>query len=129
LRAIIGYILSLAAASWQLALVDQTKTNSPFAIELGLVMFVTAIFTFIPWLICISIGSAWRLRNPFYYVGFALLVQVGIIFMLDGPNGLRLVLYDTHFLLDGAVAGFVYWLVAGRLAGRDIVTSDDGRKA
>ena len=64
-RIVVGYIVCLAVASWRLALVDQTKTLNPIIVELSMVMLIIAIFTFVPWLICVLIGISWRLRNRF----------------------------------------------------------------
>ncbi len=121
LRVIIGYIVCLAAASWRLALIDQTKTHASFMIELGLGMALTAIFTVVPWLICVLIGAAWRIRNPFYYIGFALLTQVAIFATLDHLfDPLHNARYYIPWLFDGATGGFVYWAIAGRFAGKDV---------
>jgi hypothetical protein len=84
------------------------------------VILLAQAFTILPALVTVLIGEIARIRSVYYYVvcgGLAavsapLLARVG----MDGPFVLPAVPIWQVFATGGFIAGFVYWLLAGRKA-------------
>lgn len=101
----------------------------PGGFVIGLLQVATISVAAAPLLIAALIGEVARLRSVVWYMGATSVIAAAVPFsgriareaMRFGdpdPGSVRsrLVLL---FFLTGCVAGFVYWLIAGRGAGRD----------
>lgn len=87
---------------------------------IGTIMFATALgpaLTLVPALAAVVVGEVARIRSAIYYVltgGFAVLAIPYLYETGDGISGAVNPQYVVLFLASGFIAGFMYWLVAGR---------------
>ena len=85
-------------------------------------------FAFLPWLVAVVVGEGFGLRSVFYW--FAVGGGTGAAaYGLDRIDA-DLAVSDPGMgvaLAAGFVGGFVYWLVAGRLAGAGFARSRGGQ--
>ncbi len=138
LRAIVGYVLALAAAS--ALLVHQWYGPGPEGVSgvdwltwtfatVTLMPFVGAI-AFLPAIVVVLAAEMFRLRNILFFVavggGIALLAgwvpmeTLEVWSGFDGALGTDAILVQPdpfRFIAAGFLGGLVYWLVAGKASG------------
>ncbi len=132
----IGFVLAMMTSLIMLVLIGgrelgsayvETQDLDPaFATVMdvwGVVLFAAALgpaLTVLPALAAIIIGEVARIRSAIYYVlaGGAALLALPLLYATgDGitwaaPNARYMIIFSA----SGFVAGFVYWLIAGRRA-------------
>lgn len=103
---------------------DPVEKFAFFAIAFFSTSFVGAT-AFVPAVILIAIAETFDIRSIFYYaIGGALIAAVAwymadITMQLENTTDLAPVRYGLQLVAaSGIIGGFVYWLLAGRKAGR-----------
>lgn len=89
---------------------------------LGVAQFVLALgpaLTVLPALLAVILGEVLRLRSVIYYMiaGGAAMIAIPLLYQTgDGISSVPNTRFMVIFLASGFVAGFIYWLIAGRRA-------------
>ena len=103
---------------------DPVEKFSFFAMAFFTTSFAGA-YAFVPALILIAIAETFDLRSIFYYaIGGGLIALLGyysadISPALENTTDISPVTYGMQLVAAcGIIGGFVYWLIAGRKAGR-----------
>jgi len=114
-----AYVAALVAAALTLAFASQTGTSTHGIVRLSIHALTTMGFaTFVPCIIAFFVAEVLRIRSVFAYVlfGGALGFVIHRMMPLTPPAAL---LQDraVAFAAAGFIGGFVYWAIAGRLAG------------
>ncbi|EKS34818.1 hypothetical protein [Afipia broomeae] len=120
-RILLAYVCALFAASLAIAIFHfvmimlvEPKTSSKVLLfilpaTLGLTPFVL-LFTIIPGLIVAISAELAGLRSSVAYISIGVGVALLCLGVVVGWDVINLLIYPA----SGAVAGYVYWLVAGR---------------
>jgi hypothetical protein len=90
------------------------------AIQYSFAMSAIGAVAFIPAAVVIAAAEVFRLRSVFYFLAVGGLLGI-VLNEANSSDALSLALLDRENLVfpaAGFAAGFVYWLVAGRLSGR-----------
>ena len=75
-------------------------------------------FAFLPWIVAVVLAEGFRLRSAWYWLAIGGAVGAAGFLLDDVARDTPWDGFDLSFhLAAGFVAGLVYWLVAGRLAG------------
>lgn len=75
-------------------------------------------FAFIPWIVAVVIAEGFAIRSVFFWLALGGAVGAAAYLFNDVAVGTPWSGFNLAFhLAAGFVAGFVYWLVAGRQAG------------
>jgi hypothetical protein len=131
----IGFALAVAAAGLTVALsifgLNPTSDASGWIILFAAWTAAYAgAFAFLPWLIAVVFAEGFGLRSVFFW--FAVGGAIGATAYLftgfygdKAEDGSGIAIH----LAAGFVAGFAYWLVAGRLSGEGIVRGAGDRQA
>ena len=110
-REISGQIAASADNDPLLSIVANILGTLQFAINLGPAL------TLLPAIILITIGEVGRIRSSIYYLlaGGAAFVAMPLLYVTgDGITGSVSPRYITIFAAAGFIAGFFYWMIAGR---------------
>lgn len=71
--------------------------------------------------IAIGVAELNRIRSVFYYVIVGIAIAAAGLYLQFVGEGVQRTIVNTYaaqaYLIEGAVAGLVYWLIAGRFAG------------
>jgi hypothetical protein len=131
----IGFVLAVVAAGFTVAL--GIFGLNPSSDAAGWIVLFTAwtaayagAFAVMPWLIAVVLAEGFGLRSVWFWfavggaIGVAAYAFTGFLGHA-GDTGLGLAVH----LAAGFVAGFVYWLVAGRRAGDGFVSRAGDRPA
>jgi hypothetical protein len=86
---------------------------------------LVSIYAFVPALVLIAIAEAFDIRSIFYYAlggaALGLLAYYGSDFsvVIENATDMPPIAFGMQLVAaSGIIAGFVYWLIAGRRAGR-----------
>ena len=71
----------------------------------------------VPALFVIAVCEVFRVRTKFAYLSFGVVVAVALAIYTIGPNSAGELFTMLIAMVTGVLAGFVYWLIAGRTAG------------
>ncbi len=92
-----------------------------FRLMVGFGFFFISLLALLPAIAVIALAEAFRLRSILFYAaagGLEALVLCYGIGLLDDTRDLLAMPFVQAFAASGIVAGLVYWLLAGRNAGR-----------
>jgi hypothetical protein len=121
-----GIALAIGVMAPELVIMsaDPVEKFAFFAIAFFATSFVGAT-AFVPAAILIAIGETFDIRSIFYYaLGGALIAAIAwymadISVQLENTTDLSPIRYGLQLVVaSGIIGGFVYWLLAGRKAGR-----------
>lgn len=129
---IVAVILLIMLGGRELANIYLTEftnndpTFTPFNEILGPFLFLISIIpslTILPALIVVIVGEVAQIRSYLYYIisgGIAVLALLFLAGTIDNTQAYTIpsVRFMTIFAASGFVAGFIYWLIAGRNASR-----------
>ena len=112
--------LGIVLPFWR-ALVSPDINQNVFSVVVGFGFFFISVLAFVPAIAIVAAAEAFRLRSVLFYAVAGGLEALVIAYSLG--SGLRsedipLAPLIQVFAAAGIVAGFVYWLLAGRNAGR-----------
>lgn len=101
---------------------NNDPTFTPFNDILGPFLFLISLasyLTILPALIVVIIGEIAQIRSYLYYVlsgGIAVLALLFLGSTPDNPEAYKVpsIRFMTIFAASGFIAGFAYWLIAGR---------------
>ncbi len=119
LAAAMVFTLALMLPEWGNVLADNME-RGVFSVVVGFGAFFISIFALLPAMVVIAVAEAFRLRSVLI---FAILGGIGMLALYYGygaawadvpPNAREFQIVAA----SGIVAGLVYWLLAGRNAGR-----------
>jgi hypothetical protein len=118
----LAYIVAIAAAAAVVSaaasnLIDNDSTTLAF--RYFFTMSAMGAVAFVPAGIVIAAAEIFRLRSVFYFLGVGGCLGIALNAANSaGTFGLVLDRENAVFPAAGFVAGFVYWLIVGRLPGR-----------
>ena len=112
--------IGILAPFWRSA-VSPEMDQGFFRLMVGFGFFFISLLALLPAMLVIAVAEAFRLRSVLFYTAAggleALLLCYGIGLIDDASGWLGAPLAQA-FAASGIVAGLVYWLLAGRNAGR-----------
>ena len=92
-----------------------------FRVMVGVGFFFIALLALLPAIVIIAVAEAFRLRSMLFYAAAGALEALTLCYgigLIDDAGGLLGAPLAQAFAAAGIVAGLVYWLLAGRNAGR-----------
>jgi hypothetical protein len=86
----------------------------------GIVLVILSVggILLVPALLVIAVCEVFRIRSLFAYLAFGILVSFSLAVYAIGVNNTSDQVNAAIAVVIGAVAGFTYWRIAGRNAGR-----------
>ncbi len=118
-----GYLLACVAAAWVVSVgVYGTRYDldmvGQFVTTFGIMTALAAKYAFLPWLAAIVLAEIMGWRSVIFWMlfgGLIGLVEYQFVYAVRSQLGDNN--YVMAFVAGGFTAGFVYWLIAGRLSG------------
>jgi hypothetical protein len=120
LFAAIAFQLAILMPFWS-GSISPDVSDGFFRVLVGFSFFFISLFSLLPAILVIAVAEAFRLRSAVFYAAaggaLAFAYCYGFGFTGDHMDFPMAVLVQA-FVASGIVAGLVYWLIAGRNAGR-----------
>jgi hypothetical protein len=140
-RVLLGFIVASIAAGLTMTGFAELNTVEKYISPIELILLAathSAIFSAPFFLVATVIGEWLNIRSWLFYTlsGLAITMAGFLAQYSSEPTGFPSIMNPyafTAFALTGLISGFVYWLIAGRLAGNEVPLPDfddypDGRR-
>ena len=112
LRMLSGYAVALAISS---GFIVWHKHVPNYAQEFFAGLLVIFLFTIVPWLVCVLVANSYSIRNPIYYMAWA--IAPVVVIAAFSRNGVFILFGPTPVGTIALISGLAYWAIAGRKAG------------